>query len=59
MPVTFLVERDIPKDVDTLTLSYAFYYLDKSKTVQAEDDLRLPRPQRDASTRAAAPAGAS
>jgi cytochrome c oxidase assembly protein subunit 11 len=59
MPVTFLVERDIPKDVNTLTLSYAFYYLDKSKTVQAEGDSRLPPREHDVSTRRAAPAGAS
>lgn len=58
MPVTFLVERDLPKDVHTLTLSYAFYYQDKPKTAKAEGDPRLPSGQRDASTRAAA-AGAS
>lgn len=59
MPVTFLVERDLPKDVSTLTLSYAFYYLNKPKTAKSEDRLPLPHQQRDASTRAAAPAGAS
>ncbi len=59
MPVTFLVERDLPKDVNTLTLSYAFYYLDKPKAARAEDSVSLPRQQRDASTRVAAPAHSS
>ncbi|MFQ5994573.1 MAG: cytochrome c oxidase assembly protein [Acidiferrobacterales bacterium] len=29
MPVRFLVERDLPRDVKTLTLSYAFFGVDK------------------------------
>ena len=59
MPVTFLVEHDLPKDVNTLTLSYAFYYLDKPKTTKAEDNRPLSRPQRDVSTRSSVAAGAT
>ena len=58
MPVTFLVERDLPKDVHTLTLSYAFYYQDKAKTAKAERDPDRPAAQRETSARAA-PADAS
>ncbi len=31
MPVRFLVERDLPKDIRTLTLSYSFFHADKSQ----------------------------
>jgi len=31
MPVQFYVDRDIPEEVDTITLSYAFFNLDKFK----------------------------
>lgn len=31
MPVTFLLQRDLPKEVTTLTLSYAFYKLEAAQ----------------------------
>jgi len=54
MPVRFLLERDLPKDVNTLTLSYAFYYVDRGQAATADDHARLaaqhsePRAQRQA-----------
>ncbi|MFQ6021339.1 MAG: cytochrome c oxidase assembly protein [Acidiferrobacterales bacterium] len=41
MPVRFLVERDLPKDVTTLTLSYAFHYLDKAPAKQNEGNAHV------------------
>jgi cytochrome c oxidase assembly protein subunit 11 len=40
MPVRFLLERDLPKDVNTLTLSYAFYYVDRAQAATADDGVR-------------------
>ena len=40
MPVRFLLERDLPKDVNTLTLSYAFYYVDRDQAT-TDDHARL------------------
>ena len=37
MPVRFLLERDLPKDVTTLTLSYAFYYIGRDQAKTAND----------------------
>ena len=44
MPVRFLLERDLPKDVNTLTLSYAFYYVDRDQVQTTNDDARLAPP---------------
>jgi cytochrome c oxidase assembly protein subunit 11 len=41
MPVRFLLERDLPKDVHTLTLSYAFYYVDRAQAATVDDQARL------------------
>lgn len=41
MPVRFLLERDLPKDVNTLTLSYAFYYVDRAQAATVDDHARL------------------
>lgn len=52
MPVRFLLERDLPRDVKTLTLSYAFYYVGRGQAATADDHARLgtqhgqPRAQR-------------
>jgi cytochrome c oxidase assembly protein subunit 11 len=37
MPVRFLLQHDLPKDVTTLTLSYAFYYIDRVPATTASD----------------------
>ena len=31
MPVRFLLERDLPREVTTLTLSYAFFNMDSAR----------------------------
>ena len=41
MPVRFLVESDLPEDVKTLTLSYAFYDVDSSQARRISNNARL------------------
>lgn len=41
MPVRFLLERDLPKDVNTLTLSYAFYYVGRGQAATADNHTHL------------------
>jgi cytochrome c oxidase assembly protein subunit 11 len=47
MPVRFLVESDLPEDVKTLTLSYAFFNVDSSQARQAGSNARVVSTKRE------------
>jgi len=57
MPVRFLVESDLPEDVKTLTLSYAFYDVDWSQTRRVGSNARLATHGREPSQHRASSGG--
>ncbi|MFQ5756847.1 MAG: cytochrome c oxidase assembly protein [Acidiferrobacterales bacterium] len=57
MPVRFLVESDLPEDVKTLTLSYAFYDVDSSPARRVGSNARLAIHGRESSHRPASSGG--
>ncbi len=57
MPVRFLVESDLPEDVKTLTLSYAFYDVDSSQARRVSSNARLATHGREPSHRPASSGG--
>lgn len=57
MPVRFLVESDLPEDVKTLTLSYAFYDVDSSQARRISNNARLATHGREPSQHRASSGG--
>jgi cytochrome c oxidase assembly protein subunit 11 len=57
MPVRFLVESDLPEDVKTLTLSYAFYDVDSSQARRISNNARLATHGREPSRHRASSGG--
>ncbi len=57
MPVRFLVESDLPEDVKTLTLFYAFYDVDSSQARRISNNARLATHGREPSQHRASSGG--
>ncbi len=58
MPVRFLLGRDLPKDVTTLTLSYAFYDIDPGRKARTGNSARLATQHGQTRAQQRAPGGA-